>query len=622
MAERTYRALLIGNSTFPEEPDHLPPLKGPRTDVDELHRVLVDRKVGLYGLGSVETALDETNQNLKTRLVRFFGRARPDEQLLLYYSGHGRLDAASRLHLCAKDTTLELLRTHSLQHQLINELIEDCPARAIIVLLDCCFSGAAAVKGLDVAQQFAGQGRFVLASSSHADHSLDAEEDGEPSPFTRVLVEGLENGVAGRDGYVMFQDLYTYMLRELPAGGPVPHMKAEGGAGQLPMALRPDSTADRRNPFLAGPGDDVLPTAADLSPEFVNGRGNSSSLPVCSDARGVLYARLPDSETIFGVTRDDLVAAGHGETVGGHLYYRAEATSIGKNVDITFSDLHEIESLPGDGSVHFGLPGKQVITWNRRQLDSFTRAKEVGHWPRIRPWRRRGEDRWTDAQDPAYDSLTSAPGRLFTYLGAAVGALILAFVLYELTLDDRMQVHEPALPDAVQALAYTSLVAAFLAVIVFAALSLSVAMKLRALARIRRVLGDPTANVTPMVMVHAVKRSRIYSMAGGVEDAEEVWAFLWPKDQRHEKGVPPQLSVPLLDSYLRTHQYVLQNVISRDGSSVAEGEDWQIVEVIGDPRPGKWILLRTAQGTIWPQGPARDSTPWQIIRRPVSHDAR
>ncbi|MGW0820752.1 caspase family protein [Streptomyces sp. NPDC002845] len=615
MAERGYRALLIGNSTFPDEPEHLPDLKGPRTDVDALHRVLVDREVGLHELGSVETALDEDNQDLKTRLVRFFGRARPDDQLLLYYSGHGRLDSTGRLHLCARDTTLELLKTHSLQHQLVNELIEDCPARAIVLLLDCCFSGAAAVKGLDVAQQFAGQGRFVLASSSRVDHSLDAVRHGEPSPFTQVLVRGLESGAAGRDGFVMFQDLYTYMHRELAASGPgpVPHMKAEGGAGQLPMARRRNSTRDRQ--AERPPGGDINPTAADLSPEFVDSGGNSSSLPVCSDTRGVLYARLPDSETVFGTTRDDLVAAGVGEPVRGHLYHGAHATSIGKNVDITYSEAREIEAVREGGSVYFGLPSRQVLTWNRKQVDTFTRAKEAGHWPRIRPWRRRGEDRWTDAHDPAYDSLVAVPRRLLGHLAACATALVMAIVLYELTSGDRMD--EQKIPEGFQSLAYACLAAAFLAVIIYAALSLSVGIRLRTLVRIRRVLGDSSANVTPMVMVHGVKRARFYAMAGGVEDSEELWAYLWPKEQRDAHGVPPTLSVPLLDSYLRSHQYVLQNVLSRDGASVMEGEDWQLVEVIGDPRPGKWILLRTAQGTIWPQGPARDATPWEI-RRSVS----
>ncbi|MFJ1750124.1 caspase domain-containing protein [Streptomyces sp. NPDC088116] len=612
MGEPEYRALLIGNATFPQEPEHLPDLKGPRTDVDELHRVLVDREVGLYELGSVETALDETNQELKTRLVRFFGRARPDEQLLLYYSGHGRLDTASRLHLCARDTTLELLRTHSLQHQLINELIDDCPARAIVVLLDCCFSGVAAVKGLDVAQQLAGQGRYVLASSSHADYSRDAATDGELSPFTHALVQGLESGVAGHDGYVMFQDLYSYMQQSLATAGPVPHMKAAGGAGQLPMARRRDSAPGRRARPLVGPGSDVNPTAADLSPEFLDSRGNGSSLPVCSDARGVLYARLPDNRTAFGVTRDDLVAAGRGEIVDAYLYDEADATSIGKNVDITYSERRAVRSISEDGSVYFGLPSRQVITWNRRQVATFTHAKEMDYWPRIRPWRRRGEDRWTDAQDPAFDSLAAAPKRLVALVGACIGVLTLTLVLYDLTRDGRMA--DQDVPAAVQTLAFVHLTAAFLGVIGCVAGCLGTSRKLWALAKIRQVRGDPAANVTAMVMVHKVKRVRLYSMAGGVEDSWEAWAFLWPKEQRHVKGVSPQLSVPLLDSYLRTHQYVLQNVLSRDGSTVAEGEDWQIVEVIGDPRPGEWVLLRTAQGTIWPKGSAVDSMPWETMR--------
>ena len=104
MTEITYKALLIGNSTFQKDPHNLPALKGPPNDLRILEETLTHPQVGLHDPASVESLLDCTKSEIDERIDEFFASAKRTDQLLFYYSGHGRLDRFNNFYLCARDT--------------------------------------------------------------------------------------------------------------------------------------------------------------------------------------------------------------------------------------------------------------------------------------------------------------------------------------------------------------------------------------------------------------------------------------------------------------------------------------------------------------------------------------
>lgn len=124
-----YRARLIGNAEFPDEPT-LPRLRGLANDLSELRAALTDPEAGLPW--EVASVLDGTAQQVQEALFTFFHQATAREQLLLYHSGHGRLGLHNRLNLCTHDTTLDWLRTRAVRQSYVNELLDDCAARAIV----------------------------------------------------------------------------------------------------------------------------------------------------------------------------------------------------------------------------------------------------------------------------------------------------------------------------------------------------------------------------------------------------------------------------------------------------------------------------------------------------------
>src|SRR5579864_1549849 len=88
------RAILIGMSNFPRDPDHLPPLPAVRNNVAELKRILADpQNVGIPDK-NITTVVDEPNAtNVAETLARVFRDA--TDTLIIYYAGHGLISRNS-----------------------------------------------------------------------------------------------------------------------------------------------------------------------------------------------------------------------------------------------------------------------------------------------------------------------------------------------------------------------------------------------------------------------------------------------------------------------------------------------------------------------------------------------
>lgn len=224
-----YRALLIGNSTYPADEHNLQTLKGPVKDIAALNRALIDPETGLFADVDVALLPEATSSRVIRTMGRFFGTATRDDVLLVYFSGHGKLDQNGRLHLCMQDTESTDLLSTAVSSARINEFADASRARNVIIVLDCCHAGA--FRGGELGDAVAGPGRYVLTSCRGTQLANDATVENGTSYFTQHLVNGLLGGAADqdRDGWVTFSDLYSYVngrLRE--AGKQFPQQRVSG----------------------------------------------------------------------------------------------------------------------------------------------------------------------------------------------------------------------------------------------------------------------------------------------------------------------------------------------------------------------------------------------------------
>ena len=134
-----YKSLLLCSSVFPDDPAALPRLRGPVRDGLLLWAALVDPARGCFRQDDVEVIFEGSRKDVADAAERFFGEASPQDVLLFYYSGHGRR-SSNELMLCCRDTVTSRPIATGLMSDALNKMIERSSARAVIVILDCCYS--------------------------------------------------------------------------------------------------------------------------------------------------------------------------------------------------------------------------------------------------------------------------------------------------------------------------------------------------------------------------------------------------------------------------------------------------------------------------------------------------
>jgi helicase len=109
---------------------------------------------------------------IRAAITETLGAAGPDDTVILSFSGHGTRDH----RLVAYDTLHASLAATTLPMQELADAFRGCRARAVLCILDCCFSGGAPARVLEDSpvprdpgnplEALAGVGRILLAASN------------------------------------------------------------------------------------------------------------------------------------------------------------------------------------------------------------------------------------------------------------------------------------------------------------------------------------------------------------------------------------------------------------------------------------------------------------------------
>jgi uncharacterized caspase-like protein len=213
-------ALVIGNSRY-DDPA-LAQLTAPVDDVNALAGLLRDAAVG--GFDAVRTLLDQNLAEVQPAIADFFAERRPDDLLLLYFSGHGVLDERGRLYLAVMNTRRARLSGTAVPAAYLTDEMDNSRSRRQVLILDCCHSGAFArgtkaatgAKAVTLATfEGHGYGRTVLTATDATQFAWEGDQiigQAENSLFTHFLVEGLRTGEAdeNRDGRISLDEWYDY----------------------------------------------------------------------------------------------------------------------------------------------------------------------------------------------------------------------------------------------------------------------------------------------------------------------------------------------------------------------------------------------------------------------------
>lgn len=208
-------AVLVGINTY--EDAYIADLQVCVGDVAAVHRALAPS----YQVARLLT--DATPERLPTRAnilgeLSILSQAAGEGDLLLFYfSGHGMAEEGES-YLLPRDARLAALKHTAVNMRDVRELIEQSPARAKVIVLDACHSGASIGKaGPAMTPEFIqqvfekAQGIAVLASCMQKQQSWEWPAK-KQSVFTYYLLEALR-GQADLDnkGFVTVSDASRYV---------------------------------------------------------------------------------------------------------------------------------------------------------------------------------------------------------------------------------------------------------------------------------------------------------------------------------------------------------------------------------------------------------------------------
>ena len=221
------KALIVASDVY--EHDGLKQLVSPAADAEALATVLSNPQIGDY---SVQVLRNNMSYEIMDQIEELFYESHVDDVLLLHFSCHGLKSESGELFFAACNTRLNRLNSTAVSADFVRRRMLESRSRSIVLLLDCCYSGAfgqgARVRAsgdVNVLDSFPGEdfgggrGWAVITAASPMEYAFEGDQltenhSPQPSIFTAGVVEGLKTGDAdlNKDGWVSPNELYGYVF--------------------------------------------------------------------------------------------------------------------------------------------------------------------------------------------------------------------------------------------------------------------------------------------------------------------------------------------------------------------------------------------------------------------------
>lgn len=223
VAPGRFCAILIGVDSYQDV--DITPLQFCGRDVRTLGDIL-SRRCGYDSRDVYLLATDgdarPVRQRILDRLKDVLDRARPEDVVLIYFSGHGWLDGDGKAYLLTEDCRLKNVPDSALPVSLLRESLERSPAKNKCLLLDCCHAGGKDARPFaaseEVGKTFRESGGVLTFASCKAGERSWEWPARRQGLFTAFLAEGLAGEAdTSNDNRVSTLELGAYVTSKVAA---------------------------------------------------------------------------------------------------------------------------------------------------------------------------------------------------------------------------------------------------------------------------------------------------------------------------------------------------------------------------------------------------------------------
>jgi hypothetical protein len=239
------RAVLIGTSDFQHA--DLPRLPAVDNNLTALCRALTDPGTGILPAQNCQIVQSPDSPYTFMRWLRA-SAYQAEDLLLVYYAGHGlRHERRDDLYLAVGRTDPNGLDGSAVEYDWVRDVIADSPAKAKLLILDCCYSGlaldrmsAATMESRELA--VSGTSVLVSAPRNKQSHSPKGEQY---TAFTGELVSLLVDGPPLADMPLTVHNVFRSAKAGLARRGlPLPTLRSDDTSGQVLLRRQPESPVE------------------------------------------------------------------------------------------------------------------------------------------------------------------------------------------------------------------------------------------------------------------------------------------------------------------------------------------------------------------------------------------
>jgi hypothetical protein len=204
------RAICIGVSK--QQHFGLLPIHQCRNDAEKIGEFLSSPQAGF----DASVLIDPNVAQIQHSVFEVAQKCQVDDQLIVYFSGHGRRAKNRRLYLYAANTDVDKLIITGLAFDHLLEILRDSHLRSVLIILDCCYSGAAEssvlIKSADdfldeaIRESFT-EGWLILTSTTSVDVT-HVNKELTLSPFTLEFLTACRSLSSSGAGWITIAQVY------------------------------------------------------------------------------------------------------------------------------------------------------------------------------------------------------------------------------------------------------------------------------------------------------------------------------------------------------------------------------------------------------------------------------
>lgn len=233
------RVVLIGVSET-KELDPIPHADRSREKVKDL--LLADDLIGLSQEQIIE--LPKPGRSSASEVLEDFQEAcrSAKDIFMFYFCGHGLYgDDKSPLYLALESSTDKSKQANALKINDLKSFMADSPAPSRVMILDCCYSGAAFQGGMSAENEIRPAltlaGTYAIAAVPLTDKARFIDDDSY-TVFSGALIETLENGIESASEYINIDEIFDSVYAKILERGDValPIKQNSGGAENLSIS--------------------------------------------------------------------------------------------------------------------------------------------------------------------------------------------------------------------------------------------------------------------------------------------------------------------------------------------------------------------------------------------------